>query len=85
MPALLTTILAVAKAVPVIDQWLQKLIVAYANSRIDAMAKADRDSIKTALNQQDQRDLEKALGSLKAGEASNINGTVIVTTLPGVK
>jgi hypothetical protein len=49
------------------------------------MKKEDRDSIKKSIEGQDQRDLEKAIGSIKVGLPSGISGTEIVDHLPGVQ
>jgi hypothetical protein len=80
-----TAILAIAKAIPIIDSWLQKLVVAYTNSQITSMKQEDIDAIKAAIEKQDQRALESAMGSTKTGEMSDVNGSVLVDKLPGVK
>jgi hypothetical protein len=73
-------ILAFAKAFPIVEKWLDE---AY-NEKIKTMSKENRAAIKKAIDEQDQRDLEIAMGSTKPGEASGIPGTVITDSWPGV-
>lgn len=54
------------------------------NARIREMKKENRDALKKAIDEQDQRDLEIAIGSTNAGEVSNTPGSVVVDDLPGV-
>lgn len=85
MSQFITLIISISKAVPIVNNWIQELIVAFTNQRIDSMSKENRESIKKAIEQKDQRDLEKAMGSINAGELSGIPGTVVVDKLPGVE
>jgi hypothetical protein len=71
-------ILAIAKAIPVIDKWLDALTVA----RIESMKKTQREALRKALDEHDQRDLEKAIGSPGAGEPSGNPDSVISDTPP---
>lgn len=77
-------ILAFLKVIPIVDGWVRDFIVYYSNSAIDRMTTENRAAIKKAIDGQDQRDLEKALGNPNAGEPSNIAGTELRDTLPGV-
>ena len=82
--AVVAAITAVAKVFPIVDTWLQKFVVWYASNRIDSMTKEDRDSVKKAIDQKDQRDAEAALGNPNAGNLSGIPGTVVRNDIPGV-
>lgn len=84
MAQVLAGILAVIKAIPIIDKWFQKLVALYVNAEIDRMDKENRDAVKTAIEKFDQRELEKAIGNPNAGGASGIPGTITVPALPGV-
>lgn len=77
-------LLSIAKAVPIVDKWIEQLSTLYFQTRIAEMKKENRDAIKTALEKQDQRDLERALGSTIAGEPSGTPGSEIIDKLPGV-
>lgn len=77
-------ILGIVKAIPIVDSWFQQFFVYYFNSQIDKMKEENRLAIAKVINEKDQRDLEKALGSKKAGEASGDPDAVIVDSLPGV-
>lgn len=74
-------ILAIAKAFPIVDKWLDE---AY-NEKLKAMSKETRAAIRKAIDEQDQIDLEIAIGSVNAGRPSGIPGSEIVDKLPGVE
>ena len=76
-------LLAIAKAVPVVDKWIQSFVAFYVGRRIDAMDAAIVGGIKKAITDKDQRDLEKAIGNPDAGEPTNYPGTIISPTRPG--
>lgn len=78
-------IISVSKTFLAIKEWVDLFIVEYTKEQVKDMKKENRDAIKKAIEQQDQRDLEKSMGSTKVGEPSGIQGTEIVDTLPGVK
>lgn len=80
--ALLT---AIFKAVPIIEEWWERLIVAYVAHAKDKIKKENRDAIKKALETDDQRPIEIQLGSDVAGKPSGADGAVIVDSLPGVR
>ena len=77
-------ITAIAKAIPILDEWMQKLVVYYFNSSVDKMRKENIDAIRKVLVNKDQRDLEKAIGSPSAGLPSGNPESDIVDSLPGV-
>lgn len=85
MTAIFEGIAAIAGAIPVIDKWLQQFIAWYFNNQLASMRSDILAAVKKAIEEQDQRDLEKQMGSTKAGEPSGIPGTVIRDSLPGVQ
>lgn len=78
-------LLAVFKAIPIFEKWFEQLSALYVASRIESMKQENREVIKKAIELQDQRELERAIGSPKAGERSGVPGTEVRDTLPGVK
>lgn len=82
--AALSLLLAILKAIPILDKWFQKLVVAYTQAKIDSMEKENREAIKKALNEHDQRPIETAMGSSTVGEMSGNPGTTVVDSLPNV-
>lgn len=70
-------IIAILKAFPVVRD-------AVFNEQIKDMKRENRDALRKAIEQQDQRDLEIAMGSTKPGKPSGIPGTEIVSDLPGL-
>ncbi len=83
--AALSLLLAISKAIPVIDKWLEELAAAYVKARVSAMKKETREAIKKALEIDDQRTIEETIGSSSAGQPTGAPGSVIVDSLPGVK
>lgn len=81
---MLETVVAFIKAVPVIKKWVEQLIALYVAQQIKAMREADREAIRKAVYDFDQRDLEKQIGSTKPGEPSGLPGTHIRDSLPNV-
>ena len=77
-------ILAIIKAIPIIDSWVQKFVGFYVERQIAALKVEIRNAIKKAVEVQDQRDLEKAVGNANAGEPSGLDGVVTRDDLPGV-
>ena len=77
-------LLGTTKTFPIVDRWVQMLVAAYIASRIGSMSKDQRDGIRKAIDEQDQRDLEKAIGNPQAGEPSGLPGVEHRPTLPGV-
>jgi hypothetical protein len=79
---IIALLLGIAKAVPIIDSWIQQLATAYATQRIADMQKENLDAIRKAIQDKDQRDLEAALGNPHPGEASGDPGAVITDAPP---
>jgi hypothetical protein len=75
---------AIFKMVPALKDLFDQFIVAYTKHQIETIDAAYLAAIKKAINDKDQRDIEKALGSPRAGEQSGIGGTEIRKDLPGV-
>lgn len=78
----LALLLATMKAVPAVRKWWEELTIAYYAYQDHQIEKATRDGIKKALESHDQRDLEKAMGSTKAGELSGNPNTTIRPSRP---
>ncbi len=81
---IISLLLGIVKLVPIVDKWIQDFIVAYTNSRIDSMRAENFEAIKSAIEKQDQRNIEKAMGNPNAGLPSNDAGTSVVDSIPGV-
>lgn len=75
---MIEAILAILKALPILDAWFQKLSAAYVQSQIASMEKENVDAIRTAIEKHDQRPLEKAIDSPTAGQVSGDAGAVVV-------
>lgn len=82
MTAIISAILAIAKAIPTVDGWIQQLSVAYTTSRINSMKQENRDAVAAALNNYDQTKLEQAIGSPTAGQVSGDVGAVVIDAPP---
>jgi hypothetical protein len=80
--SVISAILALLKAIPILDSWFQQFFAAYAEHEIANMKAENRDSIRKALAEHDQRDLEKAIGNPNPGEASGDSGVEIVDGPP---
>ncbi len=81
---ILGMVLAIAKAIPIVDSWIQQLVAAYTASAIDAMKRENIDALRKALQGHDQRSLEIALGNPNPGGLSGDPGTIVVSSIPGV-
>lgn len=85
MATVLSLLLAIFKAIPSLQALWDGLVSMYVESQIASMKAENRAAIQKALQDQDQRDLEKAIGSPNAGKEVPANGSEIVDSLPGVK
>ena len=81
---ILSFILGMIKALPIVDKWAERFVTLYINARIDSMRAENFEAIKNAIEKQDQRNIEKAMGNPNAGKASGDAGTSIVDSIPGV-
>lgn len=82
--SILSLLTAIFKAIPVLKGFWDEMVTAYINSQIATMKKENREAIRKAIYEQDQRDIESAIGSPTAGEQSGLPGAVVVDELPGV-
>ncbi len=87
MTQIFSILLTIFKAIPALKSAWDGLVSLYIEHEIASIRKERREAIRKAINEQDQRDIEKAIGSDKAGKESGIPGTVIVDDgdLPDVK
>lgn len=81
----MATFISLIQSIPVLVDLVERFVALYVASRIGSMKKEHREGIKKALAEQDQRDLERAIGSPVAGLPSGVPGTEVRPTLPGVK
>lgn len=75
----ITAIMAVVKAIPIIDKWLEKLFIAYSAWKKEQAAEQTKKEIDQAIKDQDQRRVE---GEDHSGNYSGHGD--IRTSLPGV-
>lgn len=80
----LQTILALLKLFPTLKKLWDQLVSEYVAAEIAKMKAEQKAAIKKAVNEQDQRDIENAIHSPRAGEVSGVPGTELVDDLPGV-
>jgi hypothetical protein len=85
MSEIISLLLAIFKAVPVLKEAWDRLLVLYIEHQENEMLEADRAAIRKAIDGQDQRDLEKQIGSTVSGKPSGIPGTEFRDSLPGVQ
>ena len=76
-------ILAIIKAIPAIKDFFDQFVSWYVDHEIASM-KAELSNAIYKSSQGDQRNLEKYIGSPRAGLPSGEPGSVIVPELPGV-
>jgi hypothetical protein len=82
--ALFNAIIALASMFKIGKELLDSFAVYYFQKKLAEMKEENRLAIKKAIEEHDQRDIEKALGNPNAGEASYAAGSEIVDHLPGV-
>jgi len=82
---ILGILLALFKAVPAMKDWWEQLLAMYIERQNEMLRREIREAIIHALVEQDQRPIEKALGSPHAGKPVNVPDSEIVDSLPGVK
>ena len=75
----IATIMAIVKAVPIIDKWLERLFIAYSVYKKEQAAEQTRIEIDLAVENQDQRKVESE------NYSGNYSGHGdIRTSIPGV-
>lgn len=84
MTQFFAAVIAVCKAISVLKELLDKFMVFYVQTETENLHTADRAAMRKAIDEQDQRDLEKQIGNKNPGEPSGTPGTVIRDTLPNV-
>ena len=80
--AIFSFLLAFLKAVPVLNSWFEQFVAFYTNAAIDRMQKENRDAVRKAVQEYDQRELEKAVGNPNPGEPSGQQGSEIISGPP---
>ena len=85
MGTILSLVLAIIRAIPSLKGFFDAFVKGYVNRNVDSMAKEDREALRKAFEEQDQRDLEKAMGNQNAGKEVPATGSEIVDSLPGVR
>lgn len=83
-PQLFSLILAILKAIPILQQYFDQFLAWYVEREIASIKKEYRDAIERALASCDQRPIEEVLGNHNAGGIAPHAGTSIVDSLPGV-
>jgi len=84
-PTIIVTFLtSLFQAVPTLKKTWDDIVAAYVNSQIESMTAENLAAIRKAIDEKDQRDLEKALKSPRAGAPSDIPGVSHVSELPNV-
>lgn len=82
MSVVISMVLGIIKAIPIVDGWFQELMVAYFDVSVGFMKKENRDAVQKSIVDHDQRPLETVIGSQTAGKPSGDAGTVIVDGPP---
>lgn len=82
--AVFPLILAILKAIPALKSLFDQFAAWYTQKEIENINKEYLNAIAKAISAKDQRDLEKAVGSPRAGEQSGLGGTEIRDSIPGV-
>ena len=76
------TILAVLKAIPVLDSWFQELVALYVQARVASMKAENRDAILKAIQDHDTRPLEGVSGNPHPGDHSGETSSEIISGPP---
>lgn len=71
------TLLAIIKAIPAVKGMIDEFISFYVQNELSNMKKENFDAIRKAMDEHDQRELEKSAGSPTAGLPSGDSGAVI--------
>jgi hypothetical protein len=71
-------IIAIITAIPKVKELWDQLLAYYVSSKIDDLHEADREAIRKAVYEHDQRDLERQIGNPYPGERSLLPGTYVV-------
>lgn len=79
---MISAIISFITLIPQLKAWFDDLVAAYVALKLASMKQENRDALKKALTEYDQRDLEKAIGSPNPGEASGDAGATIIDHVP---
>lgn len=82
MGAIISAVIGICKALPIVDGWVKQLTQSYFNERYASWEKEDQDAIRKLVTDHDQRPLEQVLGSSTGGKVSGDAGAVVVDHLP---
>lgn len=82
--AVISLLTAIFKAIPSLKAWWDSLVTLYIELKIKEMRKENRDSIKKAIHEQDQREIEATIGYSQMGELSGVPSSDVVDALPNV-
>lgn len=82
--AVLKFLTALFTVVPAIKSLWDSFISFYISQEIARMKAENREAIRKAFSEFDQRPIEKVIGSKKTGEPSGMAGTEFRDSLPGV-
>jgi hypothetical protein len=82
---ILGVLLALFKAVPAMKDWWEQLLALYVERQKELLNREIREAIIHALVEQDQRPIEKVIGSPHAGKPVNVPDSEIVDSVVGVK
>lgn len=81
---ILNILLAAFKAVPMLKEVWERLLLMYIEKKQAELAEEIRLGIYNAVAQKDQRGIEEAIGAPNAGKPVEIPDSQIVDSLPGV-
>lgn len=75
-------LIIILKALPALKALVDRFFALYAQQEYRSFQKAVQEGIRKAVDEHDQRDLEKAIGSPKAGLPSGVPGSTFHDSLP---
>lgn len=75
-------LMAVFKAIPIVKGWFDQLVEFHIEKSLSEMKEENRAAVAAALKG-NTTELEKLLGSRRAGKASGYDGTEIRDDIPG--
>lgn len=78
MMSFLTSFFSLLKVIPALKSWFDWFVAEYTRREIDQMKQEIREGIRKAVNDYDQREIERAINSPLAGKPSGKPGAVIV-------
>ena len=82
MPSWVSVTIAIVTAIPKLKDAWDGLLAWYLKKKIDEMRADDREAIRKAVYEHDQRMLEKQIGNPTPGLPSGLPGTIIRDDVP---